>query len=66
MDKIRFLSLTDPTELGEGEQAQLDIRMKIDKERKLISIRDKGIGMTRNDLIENLGTIAKSGTSGED
>lgn len=63
IDKIRFLSLTDKEILGEGDTAKLEIQIKLDKEKKIISIRDRGIGMTKEDLIKNLGTIAKSGTS---
>ncbi|CAM6069587.1 unnamed protein product [Sphagnum tenellum] len=63
LDKIRFLSLTDKTVLGEGDESKLDIHIKLDKEKKILTIRDTGIGMTKEDLIKNLGTIAKSGTS---
>lgn len=63
LDKIRFLSLTDKEVLGEGDNTKLEIQIKLDKEKKIISIRDRGIGMTKEDLIKNLGTIAKSGTS---
>ncbi|KAF7817654.1 endoplasmin-like protein [Senna tora] len=63
LDKIRFLSLTNKEILGEGDNAKLEIQIKLDKEKKILSIRDRGIGMTKEDLIKNLGTIAKSGTS---
>eukprot|EP00803_Ostreobium_quekettii_P005394 evm.model.scf_1379.4 EVM.evm.TU.scf_1379.4 scf_1379:28935-34995(-) len=63
LDKIRFLALTDKKVLGEGEQADLDIKLSVDKENRVLKIRDKGVGMTKEELINNLGTIAKSGTS---
>ncbi|KAI3816988.1 hypothetical protein L1987_10774 [Smallanthus sonchifolius] len=63
LDKIRFLSLTDKEVLGEGDDTKLEIQIKLDKENKILTIRDRGVGMTKEDLIKNLGTIAKSGTS---
>eukprot|EP00961_Rhodomonas_salina_P080235 1079276-Rhodomonas_salina.1 len=63
LDKIRFMSLTDPKQLGDGDQAKLEIRIECDKDAGTISISDTGIGMTKDDLMNNLGTIAKSGTS---
>eukprot|EP00955_Chlamydomonas_euryale_P055123 356036-Chlamydomonas_euryale.AAC.9 len=64
LDKIRFLSLTDKTVLGEDDTAKLEIQISLDKETNTLYIRDRGIGMTHEDLVKNLGTIAKSGTSG--
>lgn len=63
LDKIRFLSLTDKSVLGEGDTSNLEIKIRLDKENKVLYIQDRGVGMTKEDLIKNLGTIAKSGTS---
>lgn len=61
LDKIRLLGLTDPTALAATEE--MSIKIKVDKENNVLHVTDTGIGMTREHLIKNLGTIAKSGTS---
>ncbi|XP_053261095.1 endoplasmin [Podarcis raffonei] len=61
LDKIRLLSLTDEKALFGNEE--LTIKIKCDKEKNMLHVTDTGIGMTKEELIKNLGTIAKSGTS---
>uniref|UniRef100_A0A6Q2Y0K8 Histidine kinase/HSP90-like ATPase domain-containing protein n=1 Tax=Esox lucius TaxID=8010 RepID=A0A6Q2Y0K8_ESOLU len=61
LDKIRLLSLTNDEALLGNEE--LTIKIKSDKEKNMLHITDTGIGMTKEDLVKNLGTIAKSGTS---
>ncbi|MGL4984842.1 MAG: ATP-binding protein, partial [Plesiomonas sp.] len=59
-DKLRFRALSQP-DLYEGN-GELCVRLSVDKEAGTITISDNGIGMTRTDVIDHLGTIAKSGT----
>merc|ERR1711904_45831 len=60
LDKIRYQSLTDKDVLG--DQQELKIEIIPDVSNNTLTIRDTGIGMTKEDLIQNLGTIARSGT----
>lgn len=61
IDKLRYDVLSDPSLLG--SDPNLEIRVSFDEKNRTVTIADNGIGMSRDDLIANLGTIAKSGTA---
>ncbi|KAH9255975.1 hypothetical protein BASA81_005744 [Batrachochytrium salamandrivorans] len=63
LDRIRFMSVKDDSVLGEGEDRELEIRISYDRDARTLTLRDRGAGMTRQELINNLGTVAKSGTT---
>ena len=60
-EKLRYLAITKKGLLG--EQKELSINVRVSKKKKFIEIEDNGIGMSRQELIDNLGTIARSGTT---
>ncbi|WP_392440143.1 molecular chaperone HtpG [Edwardsiella piscicida] len=59
-DKLRFRALSNP-DLYQGD-GELRVRISVDRDNRTLTLSDNGIGMTRDEVIENLGTIAKSGT----
>ena len=60
-DKLRYEAVTQPELTGDDPDFQ--IKISIDKKARSITVTDNGIGMTRDELVENLGTIARSGTN---
>ncbi len=59
-DRLRFAALTDSGLMDDGEN--LCIQVSVDKTAKTVTIRDNGIGMSQDEVIDNIGTIARSGT----
>jgi molecular chaperone HtpG len=59
-DRLRFAAIADPSLLATGEE--LAIHIDYDKDARTVTVSDNGIGMSREEMIEHLGTIAKSGT----
>ncbi|KAH7826183.1 putative heat shock protein 90 [Monocercomonoides exilis] len=62
LSKVKFEAKTNPAILGEGEMQKLEIHIIPDEDEQTLTIIDTGIGMSREELIQNLGTIAHSGT----
>lgn len=62
-DRLRYLALTNPALLADGGGQDFTIKITADADAGTLTITDNGIGMNRGDLMENLGTIARSGTS---
>ncbi len=60
LDKLKFRALTEPGLMG--DESTLEVRISVDKEARTITIADTGVGMTHDELVENLGTIAHSGS----
>ena len=60
LDKLRFRSLTEPGLMPEGEE--LEIRLEVDADARTLTVQDNGIGMSRQEVIDNIGSIARSGT----
>ncbi len=61
LDKLRFKAQTEPEIMG--DDTDLKIRIEVDNDKRTIAISDNGIGMTWDEVVENIGTIAKSGTN---
>lgn len=63
LDKLRISTADSSNGSEEGDDAPLEIRIEADKDKKLLTIADNGIGMTEAELMENIGTIAHSGSA---
>lgn len=61
LDKVRFIAIQNPEYLG--DYPDLEVKIDFDFEAKTVSITDTGVGMTKAELVKNLGTVAKSGTT---
>ena len=62
LDKYRYLSLSEAEAYADNTDTPLEVRISFDEAAQTLTIRDTGIGMTHDDLVANLGTVARSGT----
>ena len=62
LDKIRYKSMVEPEEAGLDVEPEFKIQIIPDKNTNTLTLKDTGIGMTKEEMINNLGVIAKSGT----
>lgn len=63
LDKFRIMSLTKPDEYKSDKDVPLEVKIEYNQQEKTLTIRDTGIGMTHDDMVKNLGTVARSGTT---
>lgn len=68
LDKIRYLLLSEPDKYrtpgaGAADDVPLEVKIEYDAEQRTLTIRDTGVGMTHDEMVENLGTVARSGTT---
>lgn len=63
LDKFRYLSLTQPDKYKPNDEVPLEIKIEYDEDAHTFTIRDTGIGMTHDEMVSNLGTVARSGTT---
>lgn len=62
LDKIRIMALTNPEDYKTDAVIPLEVKIEYDAENQTLTIRDSGIGMTHDEMVKNLGTVARSGT----
>ena len=62
LEKLRYAGLTEENSALVGEGHNFEVKVTTDKQENTITIQDNGIGMTKEELIKNLGTIARSGS----
>jgi HSP90 family molecular chaperone len=63
LDKIRYFLLTEPDQYKTDSDVELKVEIEYDAGKKTLTVRDTGVGMTKADMIANLGTVARSGTT---
>lgn len=63
LDKVRYLMLSEPDIYGSSDDVPLEIKISIDEDLQALIITDTGVGMTLDEMVANLGTVARSGTT---